>query len=175
MEILIQNLKFIKLNGLCSEFSFRALPTELMIKILNFWIMEDFRKFYFSCKDLKPILDYLIKKNNLSFIWRLDMIFENIIFKYYADAIISCRNKFNIYDGFIEKMYKNQKLSIKIWKEKCKKYNYRPKHIPNILSVVFEEEQKNYDVGNFKKKKNYYDITIYQSLFMCKLIEDLNH
>ena len=175
MEILIQNLKFIKLNGLCSEFSFRALPTELMIKILNFWIMEDFRKFYFSCKDLKPILDYLIKKNNLSFIWRLDMIFENIIFKYYADAIISCRNKFNIYDGFIEKMYQNQELSIDIWKEKCKKYDFVLPYMPKVLGFVFKEQQINYDRGEFKKKQNHYDITIYQSLFMSKLINYLNH
>ena len=150
------------------------LPNEILIKILDFWKIDDFKNQYFNLKSIKPVLDYIIKKNNFNFVARLDMIFENIIFKYYPNAIISCRSKFYMYDGFIEKMFQNKELSICIWKEKCKKYNYNLEYMSKILGFLFEEELNNYDLGKFKKRQNHYDITINQSLFMCKLINNLN-
>jgi hypothetical protein len=175
MELTIQEPTNTDPTGLCFDFTYRDLPTELMIKILEFWTLEDFKKCYFSCKDLKPILDYLIKKNNLSFIGKFDMILEEIVFQYYARAFILCHEKFGLYDGFIENMYKNQELSIDIWEEKCEKYDFVLPYMPKVLGFVFKEHQINYDEGNFKKKQNHYDITIYQSLFMSKLINYLNH
>ena len=71
-------------------------------------------------------------------------------------------------------MFQNKELSICIWKKKCKKYNYNFEYMSKILGFLFEEELNNYDLGKFKKRQNHYDITINQSLFMCKLINNLN-
>ena len=154
------------------DVSVREIPTEIKIKILNFWNIDDIKKYYFLCKDVKDILDYLINKNNYDFIGRFDMILEDIVFQYYADAFIYCRTKYNLYNGFIEKMYENKQLSINAWKEKCKKYHFNLPHKLEILGFVFQEFNNFYEQGKLKEKETN---EINQSLFIGKLISYLNH
>jgi hypothetical protein len=152
------------------DVSVREIPTEIKIKILNFWNIDDIKKYYFLCKDVKDILDYLINKNNYDFIGRLDMILEDIVFQYYSDAFIYCRTKYNLYNGFIEKMYKNKEISIIVWKKKCEKYRFNLPHKLEIMGFVFQEFNNFYNQGKLKETNE-----INQSLFIGKLISYLNH
>lgn len=154
------------------DVSVREIPTEIKIKILNFWNIDDIKKYYFLCKDVKDILDYLINKNNYDFIGRLDIVLEDIVFQYYAAAFIYCRTKYNLYNGFIEKMYDNKEISIIVWKKKCEKYRFNLPHVPEIMDFVFQEFNNFYKQGKMKDKDKK---CINQSLFMSHLIQYLNH
>mgnify|MGYP006104369921 FL=1 len=155
------------------ELILQELPNELQIKVFDFWTIEDFQKYYFKIKNFKPILDYLIKKKNFKFIGRYDMVLEDIVFQYYQTAYNRTYSDHLLYNGIIEKMYHNQELCIKMWKEKCNKYDYNLPYMPKVLEIVFKENKQNFINGNFKK--DYSEDRLTQGLFLSKLITYLNH
>ena len=155
------------------ELTLQELPNELQIKVFDFWSLEDFKNYYFKIKNFKPIMDYLIKKKDFIFICRYDMVLEDIVFQYYQTAYNRTYTDHLLYNGIIEKMYQNQELCIKIWKEKCNKYDYNLPYMPKVLEIVFKENKQNFINGNFKK--DYSEDRLTQGLFLSKLITYLNH
>jgi len=151
----------------------QEIPNELQIKIFDFWSLEDFKKYYLKIKNFKPILDYLIKKKNFTFICRYDMVLEDIVFQYYQTAYNRTYSDHLLYNGIIEKMYHNQELCIKIWKEKCHKYDYNLPYMPKVLEIVFKENKQKFMNGKFKK--DYSEDRFTQGLFISQLITYLNH
>ena len=154
------------------ELTLQELPNELQIKVFDFWSLEDFKNYYFKIKNFKPIMDYLIKKKDFNFIGRYDMVLEDIVFQYYQTAYNRTYTDHLLYNGIIEKMYQNQELCIKIWKEKCNKYDYNLPYMPKVLEIVFKENKQNFINGNFKK--DYSEDRLTQGLFLSKLITYLN-
>ena len=100
------------------------------------------------------------------------MVLEDIVFQYYQTAYNRTYTDHLLYNGIIEKMYQNQELCIKIWKEKCNKYDYNLPYMPKVLEIVFKENKQNFINGNFKK--DYSEDRLTQGLFLSKLITYLN-
>ena len=155
------------------EATFLDIPNELQILILDHLNIDDISKIYLSSPMIKDNLDYLISKKNYDFIGRYKLLLDDIIFQPFHDAFMLIIEKRDLFRGFIDKIYQNKILAIKIWEEYCIKYNFILSYMARILEFVLEKNQVNYNNGKFNSSDK--EVALHSSLFMNKLVIYLNN
>jgi hypothetical protein len=156
-----------------TEIQLIDLPNEIQIKIFENYNIEDIKKDYFKLKCVKPILDLIIKKRKYDFIGKFELILNTIVFNNYVNGNNKLFSHKERYDGILNQIYKNQDLSLEIWKKKCEKYNFNLDYMPKILQFVLKE----YRFKLFKRTNGFTGEKIDETdyFFLNSLIEYLNH
>lgn len=144
------------------------LPSEIILKIFDYFTYEDIKNNYLVLIDFKEILDYIIKKKNYDFLGRFEFVLDNIVFQDYKNAHSRIRNNYQFYGGIVKEIYQNREISIKMWNDKCKKYNLKLDYIPKILNFVLLEYQDRYNRENLIRLNM-------DGLFLNSLVTYLNY
>lgn len=121
------------------------LPSEIILKIFDYFTYEDIKNNYLILIDFKEILDNIIKKKNYDFLRKYELILDKIVFQNYKKAYNHIHNDYDFYKGIVKEIYQNKEISIKMWKNKCNKLNLNLEYTPKILDFVLEEYQDRYN------------------------------
>lgn len=148
----------------------QELPEVVLDKIAEFFCYHDIKKWFLLIKFMEKSFRRIINLRNYKFRGKYELILDKMVFQYFENAFLYIDTDYLFYNGFIEEIYKNRELSIKIWKEKCDKYDYNFEYTPTIMENMLDYEYQNYLNGDFKK--NYNDIN--QRVFWTQIVEYLN-
>ena len=137
--------------------NFDKLPNELIIKIFGYLDKNDLKKVYFYFKNKQNLIDFIAEKRKYNFIYRLECFYDiSFSFSTYREKINKLRSH-NFYENIVDEIYKNEKLSLVIWKNRCNKYGYFNPFISQMLEFYINNYRKLFELGFYSKEKNNLD------------------